>query len=107
MATEASHHEERRSGQYTGPTGRFYRIVDPAHPADYLGWASTREACERYSRSPDVPDKIAIEPAPQLTAYEAGFRDLAKPTEPAPFADWRSMQEYLIENKIPTIHEAD
>jgi hypothetical protein len=106
-ATEHSHVEERTSGIYTGPKGRFFRIVDPRHPARYCGWGSTREACERFARSPDLPDGVVVESAPQLTSYEARYSDLAGGPEPMPFAAWRKQQEYLIANKVPTIHEAE
>ena len=102
-----SHATERTSGNYTGPSGRFFRIVDPKNPTHYCGWASTREACLRYARSADLADGVVVEPAPHLTAYEARFSDLASPAEPMPLAARKKQQEYLLANKIPTIHEAD
>ena len=106
-STERDHTNERTTGVYTGPTGRFFRIVDPKHPTHYYGWGSNREACVRFSKSPDLPDVVAVESAPQLTSYEARYSDLAGGPEPMPFAAWRKQQEYLLANKIPTIHEAE
>lgn len=103
---EQAHTQERTTGAYTGPTGRFWRIVDPAHPADYYGWSSTQEAAERFTRSPDVPSAAVVMAAPQLTAYEARHCDLARPLERPSFTEWRATQDYLLTHRIPTIHES-
>lgn len=103
----AEHIAERASGSYTGPEGRFWRLVDPGHPAHYYGWSSTKETADHFLRDPELPDAVRVEAAPQLTSYEAMHMDLAGPLDAKPFAAHQATQEYLLNERVPTIHQAD